>query len=199
MPPRPHLPLIALLLVACLAGCASPDRITLQSTSSSARLEATFPTVVYTETGQTGADILLTDLTLDELDPNSDPAELTGRIVRISMVIRPKPGATPIDPTAANATVQYLILSRGAIGLYSGGAFINPGKRLAARAGLETETMTAKIRGGALRLTASTDRFEDLLGSARMEAQFEALPDEALARRASAKLDAVLAELYRGE
>lgn len=196
MPARLPLPLIA-LLAACLAGCASPNRVTLQSTSGPARLEATFPTVVYAETGQTGADILLTDLTLDELDPGADPGELSGRIVRISMVVRPKPGATPIDPTAANATVQYLILSRGAIGLYSGGAFLNPGKPLAAWAGLGTESMTAKIRGGTLRLTAATERFENLLGPARMEAQFEALPDETLARRAAAKLDAVLAELYR--
>lgn len=175
-------------------GCAGDNQVTLESTDRSASLEARFPTAVYTGAGPTGADIVLTDLTLDELDPATDAAELSGRIVRITMMMRPKPGATPIDPTAANATVQYLILSRGMIGLYSGGAFVNPGKPWG-RWG--SEVMAGKIRGGTLRLTASTAQFVDRLGPARMEAQFEAQPDDALAERAARKFDEIVAELYR--
>jgi hypothetical protein len=199
MVPRFLRPLIAGFAIAALwqaGGCVTDNRVTLESTDSKARLDARFPMAVYSDAGATGADIVLTDLTLDELDPATDPAALSGRIVRISMVMRPKPGATPIDPTAANATVQYLILSRGAIGLYSGGAFVNPGKPLGTWG---SSTMTARIRGGTLRLTAANEQFDNRLGPARMEARFEALADDALVGRAGAKFDAIVAELYRGE
>lgn len=192
----PLRPLLLALLAATLAlpGCASDNRVTLQSTTSSVRLDARFDTAAYLETAGTGAEIILTDLTLDELDPATDPAELTGRIVRISMVLRPKAGATPIDATAANTTIQYLILSRGAVGLYSGGGFLNPGKPLG-RWG--SSTIAGDIRGGALRLTAASARFDDRLGPATVDARFQALADEALARRGVEKFDAIVSDLYR--
>ncbi|MFG0285852.1 MAG: hypothetical protein ACF8R7_15660 [Phycisphaerales bacterium JB039] len=182
-----------LVVTATVAGCVSPDRVTLESTTSDARLEARFPTVTFAPMGRAGLDFVLTDLTLDELDPSTDVETLTGRIVRISVVVRPLPGATPIDPTAANATVQYLILSRGAIGLYSGGAFVNPGEPLG------TDNLHVRIKRGAMRLTARNDRFIDPLGPTELAADFTAVPDEALTARAAAKLEQILARLYRAE
>ena len=189
---RSTLIILALLAAAAtLAGCVSPDRVTLLSTTSSARLDARFPTVAFAPLGRAGVDIILTDLTLDQLDPATDIESLTGRIIRISVVVRPLAGATPIDPTAANATVQYLILSRGAIGLYSGGAFVNPSEPLGA------DNLHVKIKGGTVRLTARNDRFTDPLGPTELRADFAAVPDEALTARAAAKLEQAIARLYR--
>ncbi len=181
---------LAMAPALALPGCVAPNRVTLESTDRGSELVARFPVVVYASQ-DAGAEILLTDLSLDELDPATDPGALSGSIVRISMVVRPKPGATPIDPTAANATVQYLILSRGAIGLYSGGAFVNPSEPWG------SDTLGARIRGATLRLTAGNPRFEDRLGPTRMRAHFTAVPDEALVARAADKLEQIVAGLYR--
>ena len=174
-----------------LAGCVSSNRVTLRSTVEEVQLQARFPTAAFAPVGRAGVDIVLTDLSLDELDPTTDIESLTGRIVRIAVVVRPLPGATPIDPTAANATVQYLILSGGAVGLYSGGAFVNPNQPFG------TKDLQVKIRGGTVRMTARNPRFVDPLGPTELDARFAAVPDEALVARTAAKLEQAVAWLYR--
>ncbi|MBZ0171274.1 MAG: hypothetical protein K8E66_02740 [Phycisphaerales bacterium] len=129
----------------------------------------------YRSPDSSSAEFFLSDIPLQDLSRAESFDELAGTIVRVHLFIRPKPGKTPIEPTASTATVQAVVLARGEIGLYGGGAFVLPSGTPG------DDTLRASVRGGSVRLMSATAGFVDQLGAASLSAGVSAPLDEAAA------------------
>lgn len=126
------------------------------------------------------ADVYLTDLsdeTLALIARGEAGAEVSGTLVQVHIFLNPKPGKTPIESTAASATVRTVILARGQVGVYDGAAFLLPGRSL------KKGSASGTVNGAQVRLSRATPGFEDLLGAGRMELSFAAKGDEERAAR----------------
>ena len=47
-------------------------------------------------------------------------------VLHAQLLWQPKPGATPVDPTATNVTLRLLLVTEGEVGLYGGAGFAWP-------------------------------------------------------------------------
>ncbi len=144
-------------------------------------------TGVYASPDSSSADIYLTDLADTDLDPGTDLAGLSGRIVELHLFVVPLPGTTPTDSTACSVTVRHIVLAHGSIGVYSGGGFLNPSREGGTDLG-------GTVRGATLRLTGKTGNFNDRLGPSTLSGHFTAARDEGTARRIKALVDEILAK-----
>ena len=109
----------------------------------------------------------------------------TAQILYAALLWRPKPGQTPLDPTATNVSLEYVILSRGEMGVYGGGGFARPlGDPGDPELGLAIESST-------LRLIRATAGFVDRLGHTRVTGVLRAERQPALARRMRQAVDAL--------
>lgn len=156
--------------------CTSGGKVQMRSIDDAAALTPSLPVVAYAARDPNTADIYLTSLTPDQLDPATPLADLEGHIVHIHMFVAPRAGKTPIDETACSVTIRHAVLARGAIGLYGGGGFLLP----SGKAG--DKTFGGSIRSATLRLIGSTAGFRDPLGAVEFDASVRAPHDERLAR-----------------
>lgn len=95
-----------------------------------------------------------------------------GQILHVDLLWVPKPGATPIDADATNATIRYVIVSDGEVGIYGGAGFAMPRGRLGQR------SLSISLRDASLQLLESTPNFVDRLGPAQMTGSFTAKLDD---------------------
>ncbi len=177
------LPILALFAILCtLGGCStigaggSGGSGTLSSESTSTLFKAKLPTRAYSTEDKNTADIYLTDLSDEDLTNffQSDQSwqSLSGSIVHVHLFLNPKPGKTPIEPTAANATVRYIILVDGQIGVYDGAGFLLPSKKIGKK------SLGGTLRNAPAMLTRKTNNFNDILGVTRIDLSFSAKLDE---------------------
>ncbi len=184
---RKHARTLALLTAACfLVGCTVGGTVRVRSTEANVTLAPQITLVASRPLGPGQVDLFLTDLTLDQLDLATPFEELSGNIIHVQMFIRPRAGKTPIDSTATNATIRHVVLSSGAIGIYSGGGFMLP------RSSKKADVFRAKMRNASLVLTDQTANFHDPLGPSTMSLSVRAPTDEALAALIAARLDQTL-------
>ncbi len=165
-------------VVGGLSGCSRlmhTSGVRLESFENGSVLVPRVVSSGYTATDRSTADLYLSDIPLGDLNRAESFDDLVGTIVRIRMFVAPKPGKTPIEPTASTATIQAAVLSRGEIGLYGGGAFMLPSGKPGDR------TFGGSVRGGSVRLLSSTPGFADLLGASRFTAGISIPHDEAAA------------------
>ncbi|MBL4591558.1 MAG: hypothetical protein JKY96_06315 [Phycisphaerales bacterium] len=173
------LPILALLAVLCATSGCSNFRVggsggsgTMSSESSSTLFKASLPTRAYTSKDANTADIYLTDLSDEDLtiffQSETNWTSLSGSMVHIHLFLNPKPGKTPIESTAANATIRYIILVDGQIGVYDGAGFILPSKKIGKK------TLAGTLRNAPAQLTRKTTGFSDLLGITRIDLSFSA-------------------------
>ncbi len=165
------------LLPACtIGGFGSSGKGEVLSVSAPVKLTPEFDTQAYTHDDANTADVYLTDLSDEDLaklfEPGGAWGEVEGQIVHLRMFVRPKPGRTPIEATAASATVRYIILARGEIGIYDGAGFLQPGWSPG------SDTFAGGVKGATMRLTRATDRFRDLLGPSELTLRFKAKRDD---------------------
>ena len=118
------------------------------------------------------ASIWLTDVTLDEL---ATGAVADGQVLHIELMFRPRPGYTPLDSTATNISIRYIIMSRGEVGIYEGGGFGYP------IGSVEGGSMSLRIEGASLTLGDHTDGFIDLLSPAKLSGTFNGARDDTIA------------------
>ncbi len=200
MPPRPQAPSRARPLASLLRGplpaiaaaaallalpaCSSfgirvpSGRAEIVGVETGGRLNPRFPTRAYAPIDDDTADIYLTDLTADDLTALfDDPAAsgVSGQIIHMHMFVRPKPGRTPIQSTAISATVRYIVIAEGRVGIYSGAGFLFPSGKPGA------SVLGGSISRADLRLQRATPGFIDRLGPAQLSASFNAILDEPLA------------------
>lgn len=169
----------AALLSVAFAGCSVippslvGDRSTVELTSidGSTALRPALPHRVYRFVDENTADIILTDLSIEDLtgDAGLPP---TGTVMHVQLFIRPRPGRTPIAHTACSATVRCAVLAHGQVGMYGGAGFLIP-----------DDTPGGKSFGGTIsrapvRLLRATEAFEDQLGISEADVGFTAGRDD---------------------
>lgn len=179
----------AVLLVGLLAGCGARTAlgggsVRVESIDEGTALRPALRLRAYRAEDRNTADIYLTDLTPEQLEPTVDPTTLAGSIVHVHMFIRPRSGRTPIEGTASTAAIRHVVLANGEVGVYSGGGFLLPSGNVG------DSRFGGRISRATLRLTRSTDGFNDLLGAAEFSGAVSAPLDDAMA----AKIEALLEE-----
>lgn len=194
---RTPIAVVSLILVsaAALSGCSgfkgggSGGSATLASEISEVMLQSTLPTRAYTYQDKNTADIYLTDLSQEQLtnffENDADWSSFTGSLVHIHLFLTPKPGRTPIEPTAANATVRYIVLAEGEIGVYDGAGFILPGKKIG------KDSLSGSLMGAPAKLTRRTANFHDPLPATRLDLSFSARRNSPLADELRARVNAL--------
>jgi hypothetical protein len=162
--------------VVTLGGCThgrfagDGGRLAVRSQSSPGTvLSSAFTTGVYGYDDQNNLTVLLFD------GPPENPAQA----VAIRMFWRPRAAATPIERTATNATIQYMVFAghdddgrTREIGVYSGAGYVYPKSRLGA------SSLHASVWDAALRLSDRSEGFTDLLGKAELKGGFTAVRDD---------------------
>ncbi|MCX5658845.1 MAG: hypothetical protein NTW19_03885 [Planctomycetota bacterium] len=117
------------------------------------------------------------------------PIENPTQAVTIRMLWAPMAGRTPIDGTATNATIHYVIFAgaeKAEAGVYSGAGYIYP------TSDREAEKLEAGVWQANLRLTDRSPGFEDLLGQAAVKGGLTARRDDAAVEEALRKLNVLI-------
>lgn len=166
--------IIPVAVAAMLSGCGRPrlgfDRGggQLQITShldQRAALRGGFQTGMYRLDGANKLTMLLLD----------GPPESPSQAVTIRMLWQPRAGHTPVQETATNATVHYVIFTGEAdtqVGIYSGAGYFYP------QSALDGSPMRGAIWQATLQLDVSSEGFRDLLGSAILKGNVKAQRDD---------------------
>jgi hypothetical protein len=115
--------------------------------------------------------IWMTDLPLDALAAGDVK---DGLILHVELLFRPRPGYTPLDATATNLAIRYIVLSRGEVGIYQGGGYGYP------VGSLEGGSMSLNIQNASLSLGDHTAGFVDLLTPAVLSGTFNGPRNEAI-------------------
>jgi len=190
--------LAGLLAVGALTGCETVSSIVGTESAVSVRssasptmtLEASLPTRVYAWFDDNTADIYLTDLASAALaSPELGAGD--GNLIHIHMFLNPQAGMTPIADTACSVTVRHAVFTKGRVGIYGGGGFLNPG-------GTPGEpTFGGEVRDATVRLLSSTAGFEDKLGPSKLSVTFKAAENRAAAIQAAEKLRSTIAAIAK--
>lgn len=176
-------------LPALLSGCGgsflgfgeSSGTIEARSLQNGSTYSPEFTTIIYRTLDANEADVLLTDMPVSRLISRDDNlADLSGNLVHVRMFLIPEAGMTPIDRTACNGTVRHAVFSSGAVGIYAGGGFVDPGSDPG------DDIFSATIRNVSMRLSSATPGFVDRLGPTLLTGDFAATLDD---KAAAALLD----------
>ena len=197
----PGLSLLLLLLVPLSqAGCSwmqprnwgtLPDAMNIFGTSggtlsvtSTADAEETlqgqFQSGIYSSGDPNSATMILYD----------GPADNPAAAVTIRMFWSPDAGRTPIDATATNATIQYIIFDGNGIGIaiYSGAGYFYPNSSVG------NDKFTGSVWQSSLRLTDKSEGYEDKLGQAQLKGKFTVNRDDLAIDEALHKLNVQVRE-----
>jgi len=163
------LPLIAVCL-CWITGCAGTSGagdkdLTIQSRSNpGSQPVGGFARGVYRQNDPSSLTILLTD------GPEGNPT----RAMIVRMFWKPKAAATPLDETATNATVQYIVFNEAStVGIYSGGGFLYPENEVG------EQSLVANLWQATMSLADSSEGFDDDLGASILKGRFTARRDDA--------------------
>ncbi|HVZ94488.1 MAG TPA: hypothetical protein VG797_08255 [Phycisphaerales bacterium] len=175
-------------------GCGivtTPLRV--HSVENGAYLEPHWATAVFRSPDRETVEVFLSDLPAEQLlhAMESGTSEAAGSVLAINLFMRPKAGQTPIDATACNTTLTYLVFTGTGAGFYGGGGFVQP-TGLFASANSEGAEFSASITGGTLKFIRSRGGFSDQLASAELSGSIRAARDEDLAHEISARLAVLL-------
>lgn len=144
-------------------------------------LKGGFQSGYYRFDGDNAATIILFD------GPADDPVQA----VTMRLMWRPRAGHTPIEPTATNVTMHYVIFAPGAsreVGIYSGAGYLYPKSKLG------SSRFTASLWDASLRLQDASERFEDLLGQAVIKGSFTVRRDDAAMERLRHRVNLMIRE-----
>jgi len=162
----------ALLMLGCSSSQHQRDaELHVQSRArSGGTTPAGFTSGMYSVQGKSAITVLLTD----------GPAEAPRRALIVRMFWRPKAAATPLDETATNATVQYIVFGdrdadgkgKAPVGIYSGGGFLYPESEVG------MTNLQANLWQATLTLADASEGFEDTLGPSILTGRFTARRDD---------------------
>lgn len=162
---------VALMLIGCAASNDPHDGdLSIQRRADPNDIAAGgFDRGIYSHDGPSVLTVLLTE------GPEDNPT----RALIVRMFWKPVAAATPLDETATNATVQYIVFQNGAaegtsesVGVYSGGGFLFPENEPGAA------VLTANLWQATLSLADQSEGFEDTLGPSLLRGRFNAKRDD---------------------
>lgn len=136
-------------------------------------LTGRFRTALYSDQ-RVETSFFLSDTPIDDL---LDGTVRDGQIVHVDLLWAPRAGYTPIEDTATNASIRYIIFVDGQVGIYGGAGFA----RLRGKPGNDRFGLT--LRAATLSLIESTDGFHDLLTPATLTGSFNARLDNHMTRQ----------------
>ncbi len=170
--------IIAILALSAAAGCAS-GRVSGSLRAESlgdnrVYIEAAYETAVYTDYNSVETSFFMTDIPMDDLLTGN---VTTGMVVHVDLLWEPTAGKTPMDSSATNVTVRYIVFAEGEMGIYGGAGFAMP------KGDAGKGSMTLTLRDASITLLDSTDGFVDLLSPARLTGTLTAGLDENRARQ----------------
>jgi hypothetical protein len=174
--------LLLTLTVACLASTACSSRGGALAIRSELErdivLAGDFTTGVYSIDDRNQVDVVLVE----------GPMDAPTQAIHIRMYWMPRAGRTPLDLSATNAVVRYVVFAGDATGVYSGSGFLfpdaKPGKA----------DFSGVLRDTALRLADATPNFADRLGLARATGEFTVSLDEAATHQLLRQIEVTLTE-----
>ena len=137
-------------------------------------LTAEFHTVGFDHQPDAETSFWLSDVSIDDLMSGT---VINGQILHIELLWLPRPGSTPIDSSATNASIRYIVIANGEVGVYIGAGFVMPHNDL------DSSRLTVTVRDASLKLGDSTDGLVDLLSPAHLSGQFTAHRDPDLTRQ----------------
>ena len=160
---------IALVAISIVSGCESAKPVgsmRAQSlTANPVAIDAKYSTAFYAHGGSVESSFILSDVPLEKLLKSKVN---NGHILLVQMLWVPKPGSTPMDSSATNVSIRYIIISDGELGLYTGAGFALP------QGDIGSDLVTIELRNAYLTLTDSTSGFVDLLSPASLTGDFTA-------------------------
>lgn len=166
-------------LLAILGGCSSQEQAgTMELVALGSQplaLETEFIASAYV-VREAEDSFWFSDVPLEQLLAHDAGTPLRNAVfLHAQLVWTPKPGMTPLDPTATNLVTRVVVVSEGEVGLYGGAAFARPNGEPGA------DDMELVVEGGTLSLLAKTNGFHDLLSPVGLTGTFVArhAPDEA--------------------
>jgi hypothetical protein len=163
-------------LAKMMGGAPGGELAVKSQAESGASLEGGFGYGLYRLGNQNSVTVLLFD----------GPPETATQAMSIRMFWRPRAGRTPIDPTATNATIHYVIFTgkQGErVGIYSGAGFVYPDGALGG------DTLRGGVWQATLSLSDHSEGFDDLLGEAILKGRFRAKRDDVALDLALRKLN----------
>ena len=162
-----------ILLFAAGGGCSyGHPSATLRAESLGADpvyLDEYYPIAFCGDTKSTETSIFLTDVPLEKLLVGDVEQ---GSIVHLDLLWIPKAGETPMDSSATNIGIRFIVIANGEVGVYGGAGFALPHGRT------DGPKLTLTLRDASLTLMESTDGFVDLLSPARLTGRLTASVDE---------------------
>ena len=99
------------------------------------------------------------------------------QILHIELLWEPKAGQTPMDSAATNASIRYVIISNGEMGIYGGAGFALPDGDVTGT------SVRVSLEDASLQLLEKTPGFHDLLGPAQLTGSFNATHDDVKTRQ----------------
>lgn len=156
----------AIATCVSVGGCSGGGEITVTGQAlERTSLRGSFTQGIYRFEDDNHATLLLVE----------GPIENPTQAVTIRFLWSPYPGSTPIDETATNATIQYVIFTGDGnqlAGIYTGAGFAYPSDYLG------EDSIDVGVWEANLRLTDSTRGFQDLLGQALLRGSIRVHRDD---------------------
>lgn len=153
-------------------GCASKTgsaELALQGEGRERRrLTSDFETAAFMP-GESNTSIYLSDVPLEAL---LDGSAVTAQIVHVELLWEPRPGRTPLDPGATNASVRYIVFVDGEVGIFGGAGFVS------FRGGLDRSRVKFEVQNASMQLIEGTSGFRDLLSPASLSGEVVAVRSE---------------------
>ena len=162
--------IIAVILVlASLGACTTilpPQPLRMESLGDRPiYLSTDYVIAFYGEHQATETSFLLADVTTAQLLSGEISR---GQIVHVNLLWLPEAGSTPMDASATNASVRYVVVADGEVGVYGGTGFALP------MGDTGEPELSVLFKDASLTLLDSTDGFVDLLSPARLTGTFTA-------------------------
>ncbi|MCE9592310.1 MAG: hypothetical protein K8S99_17525 [Planctomycetes bacterium] len=176
--------ILLLLCLALLPGCKGDGggKLSIHSQDDSGgQLVGGFGTGVYSFDDKNNLTVVLFD------GPEDNPTQA----VVLRMFWKPRAARTPIDKTATNATIHYLIFTgekNQLAGVYSGAGFLYPKQKPGGA------MLDASVWQASLRLTDKTNGFDDRLGQAMVKGGFSARRDDPAVQQSIRRLNIMVRE-----
>jgi hypothetical protein len=137
-------------------------------------LAAEFRSAVFAHDPRAETSFWLSDVPVEDL---LEGRVGEGQIVHIELLWVPKAGATPMDSSATNASIRYVVIAGGEVGVYVGAGFAEP------LGPLDRSRVAISVQDASLRLAEATAGFRDVLGPAKLSGRFASRRDPEQARR----------------
>jgi hypothetical protein len=146
-------------LAGCTAGASSGSLLAESLGGSPVVLPRDYVTAFYAVREGAETSFFLADVPLNKLLSG----QMTrGNVVHLDLLWVPKAGNTPMDSSATNVSIRFVVFADGEVGVYGGAGFALPDGETG------SVTMGLELRDASLTLLDSTDGFADLLSPARL-------------------------------